>query len=308
MIHSRPSRESSATKRRFVGVAYGAVARLGLVLTAVLVFMNGTPAHALEEVLSPEMRVIEVDEVRGIRIDPELRFTDHTGKAVRLGDFVDGERPILLSLNYFRCRVVCSVQLNGLAEAMRELDWTAGDEHFRVLTVSIDPHDTPADATRRRDTLLDVLDRGPAVDWQFLTGNALAIQALAAKLGIHYAYDAEQDQYAHPAVLVFLAPDGTIMQYLYGLTFDPRDLKLALLEAGQGKIGTPMEKLYQSCFSYDDSLGRYGPFAFGIMRLGAAATMTTVAVLLLVLFRFDRRKTRGPAAHTADGRSAEAVT
>lgn len=258
--------------------------------------------------LSPEMRAIEVDERRGRTVDPNLSFRDHRGQTVRIGDFLDGERPVLLTLNYFRCRVVCSVQLNGLGTALGELDWTAGDENFRVVTVSIDPNEGPADATTKRDTLLTSLQRGDDVDWQFLTGDAMTIKALAAALGISYAYDAEQDQYAHPAVAVFLAPDGKIVQYLYGLTFDPRDIKLALLDAGQGKIGTPMEKLYQSCFSYDPSVGRYGPFAFGIMRLGALATLLIVAAVIVVLWRFDRRKTRAGMAQAADRGSAEAMT
>lgn len=265
-------------------------------------------AGQLEQPLSPEMRAIEVDEVRGRRVDPELRFTDHHGKAVRLGDFMDGERPVLLTLNYFRCRVVCSVQLNSLGSTLTELDWTAGDSNFRMVTVSIDPRETPEDAAKKRDTLVTGLNRGEDVDWQFLTGDALAIKSLAAQLGIGYAYDAEQDQYAHPAVAIFMAPDGRIMQYLYGLTFEARDLKLALLEAGDGKIGTPMEKLYQSCFSYDASIGRYGPFAFGIMRLGAVLTLLLVTLVIVTLWRFDRRKTRAEKGPSPDSKSAEAVS
>jgi len=241
--------------------------------------------------LSPEMRAIEVDERRGETLDPELRFVDHRGEDVKLGDFFDGQRPVLLTLNYFRCRVVCSVQLNGLGSTFADFDWTAGDRNFRVVTISIDPKETTADAAKKRDTILTSVGRGEEVDWQFLTGDALVIQAVAAQLGIGFAYDAEQDQFAHPAVATFLAPDGKIVQYLYGLTFDPRDLKLALLDAGQGKIGTPMEKLYQSCFSYDPSHGRYGPFAFGIMRLGAGLTLLFVGVMLVLLRRLDRRKT-----------------
>lgn len=263
--------------------------------------------RGLDAPLSPEMRAIEVDERRDTRVDTDLTFRDHRGNTVRIGDFLDGERPVLVTLNYYRCRVVCSVQLNGLAEALAELDWTPGDENFRVLTVSIDPSETPEDAAKKRGTILAALGRGEDVDWQYLTGDSLTISALAAQLGIGYAYDAEQDQYAHPAVAVFLTPDGRIAQYVYGLTFDPRDLKLALLEAGEGKIGSPMEKLYQSCFMYDASIGRYGPFAFGIMRIGGGATAILVGSVLLVFWRRERRR-RTPNSRQANERTAEAVS
>ena len=181
------------------------------------------------------------------------------------------------------------MQLNGLADALAELDWTAGDDNFRVVTVSIDPNETPADAAKKRGTLLSAVGKGEDVDWQFLTGNALQIRALAEQLGVSFAYDAEQDQFAHPAVAMFLAPDGKIAQYLYGLTFVPRDVKFALMEAGEGKIGSPMEQLYLSCFSYDPTLGRYGPFAFGIVRIGGLLTVLLLGGFLLVLWRRDRR-------------------
>lgn len=253
--------------------------------------------------LSPEMRVIDVDERRGRVVDPELTFTDHRGQRVKLGDYLDGERPVLLTLNYYRCRVVCSVQLNGLAAALEELDWTPGDENFRVLTLSIDHAETSEDAAKKRDTILTALGRGDDVDWQFLTGDAVSIQALAAQMGVGYAYDAEQDQFAHPAVAMFLTPEGKIAQYIYGLTFDPRDLKLALLEAGEGKIGSPMEKLFQSCFLYDPSVGRYGPWAFGIMRIGGALTFLILATVILILWRRERRRSvADPKGH------AEAVS
>ena len=181
------------------------------------------------------------------------------------------------------------MQLKGVADALEQLDWTAGDENFRVVTVSIDPKE----GTRPRRP------RSAAQSWvpwaaattstgSFLTGDQLQIKALAAELGIAYAYDAEQDQFAHPAVAIFLTPDGKIAQYIYGLTYDSRDLKFALLEAGEGKIGTPMEKLYQSCFSYDPTIGRYGPFAFGIMRLGGVLIILILGGVLLLLWRADK--------------------
>jgi protein SCO1/2 len=291
------------------------VSHLALLLFAALAFVVDAGGGSVVSVaaaqsakdapLSPEMRVIDVDERRGRRLDRDLRLVDHTGRSVTVGDFVDGERPVLLTMNYYRCRIVCSVQLNGLAAALSELDWTPGDENFRVVTVSIDPKETPSDAAKKRETILASLGRGDDVDWQFLTTDALTIQAIAAQLGIGYAYDAEQDQYAHPAVAMFITPDGEIAQYVYGLTFDVRDIKLALLDAGQGKIGSPMEKLYQSCFSYDPSIGRYGPWAFGIMRIGGTLTFVILTVVIVILWRRDRRRTRELADPTGH---AEAVS
>jgi protein SCO1/2 len=259
-------------------------------LVALLGATEAVASSATDKPLSPEMRAIDVDERRGAYIDKQLAFVDHEGNEVLLGDYLDGERPLLVTLNYYRCRVVCSVQLNGLAKALAELDWTPGDENFRVVTISIDPEETPEDAAKKRATMADVVGRGDDIDWQFLTGDDFEIAALAGSFGIRYAYDKEQDQFAHPAVAMFIAPDGKIVQYIYGLTFDSRDLKLALLEAGEGKIGSPMEKLYQSCFSYDPSIGRYGPFAFGIMRIAGVLTFLILGAFVLLLWRRDRKR------------------
>lgn len=247
--------------------------------------------------LSPEMRTIDVSEQKGEVIDPALRFVDHTGKEVALGRFFDGERPVLLTLNYYRCGVICSVQLQGLADALSELDWTPGDDNFRVVTVSIDPREGPEDSKKRRDTLLATIGKGDDVDWTFMTGDALSIKVLAAQLGIGYSYDAEQDQYAHPASAVFLSPEGKIVQYVYGLTYVSQDLKFGLLDAGEGKIGSPMEKIILSCFHYDATIGRYGPWAFGIMRLGGLLTMLILGSFLAIYWVRDRR-----------GRQVEAAT
>lgn len=251
------------------------------------------PMSAAAPPLSPEMRAIDVDEQRNEKLDGTLAFTDPNGELVYASEWFDGERPVLLTLNYYHCRVVCSVQLAGLATALAELDWTPGDEHFRVVTVSLDARETAKDAEYKRTQILDELGRGQDVDWQFLRGDALAIQTLAAQLGISFAYDAEQDQFAHPAVAVFLMPDGTIAQYLYGLTYQSRDIKFALIESGQGRIGSPMEKLYQSCFTYDHTIGRYGPWAFGFMRIGATVAFFILATMLAIFWRYERRKRRG---------------
>lgn len=259
---------------------------------------------APEQPLSPEMRAIEVTDRRGDRIDTGLRFTDEHGQPVAMSDFFDGERPVALTLNYFRCRVVCSVQLEGVADALAQLDWQAGED-FRLVTVSIDPRETPVDATGKRSKVLDVVGKGDDMPWSFLTGDELEIRALAAGLGISYAYDAEQDQYAHPGVVVFLTPDGRVSRYLYGLAYDPLDVKLGLYEAADGKIGGPVEQIYLSCFSYDATIGQYGPFAMGIMRVGGSFTALILGTVLFFLWRRERRLTAREGLRTPEASELE---
>lgn len=259
---------------------------------------------APEQPLSPEMRAIEVTDRRGDRIDTGLRFTDEHGQPVAMADFFDGERPVALTLNYYRCRVVCSVQLEGVAEALAQLDWQAGED-FRLVTVSIDPRETPVDATGKRSKVLDVVGKGDDLPWSFLTGDELEIRALAAGLGISYAYDAEQDQYAHPGVVVFLTPDGRVSRYLYGLAYDPLDVKLGLYEAADGKIGGPVEQIYLSCFSYDATIGQYGPFAMGIMRVGGSFTALILGTVLFFLWRRERRLTAREGLRTPEASDRE---
>jgi protein SCO1/2 len=254
------------------------------------VFVTVSVARASDPVLSPELKAIEVVDQRGERVDGNLTFTDHTGKTVRLSDYLDGDRPVIFTLNYYRCRVVCSVQLNGLADGLAPLDWVPGDDNFQVVTVSIDPNEKAKDAAKKRGAIMEALGKGDDVGWHFLTGDEMNIRALAAQLGISYAYDAEQDQYAHPGVVVFVTPDGRVARYVYGLTYLSRDLKFGLIEAGEGKIGNPVEQIYLSCFSYDPSIGRYGPFAFGIMRLGGILTMLVLGGVLLFWFRRERQR------------------
>ena len=240
--------------------------------------------------LSPEMRVIDVDEQRGVQIDPGLQFTDQAGNRVELGDYFADGKPVLLTLNYYSCKVICAVQLNGLAEALHELEWTPGRDDFRVVTVSIDPRETAELAAKKQATMLATVGKGNDLDWSFLTGDALNIKALAAQMGVSYAYDKEQDQYAHPAVAMFVAPGGKLTQYLYGLTFNPRDIKFGLMEASEGKLGSPVDQLIMSCFHYDASIGRYGPFAFGMMRLGGAITCLVLGTVLFIFWRREREE------------------
>ena len=246
----------------------------------------GSSAEAA--LMSPEAQEIDVQEKLGEHLDGKLRFKDHTGKDVTLGEYFDGERPVLLTLNYFRCPVLCNIQLNQLTESLHDLDWTAGDENFRIVTVSIDPREKPELARDKRANHLEALERGKDVEWDFLTGDAMNIRLLAAQVGVSYAYDGEQDQYAHPPVVMFISPEGKIARYLYGLTYDPRDVKFALMDAAEGKVGTTADKLIFSCFHYDATLGRYGKDAMALMRYGGIATVLVVGGFLAWFWRRER--------------------
>jgi protein SCO1/2 len=245
----------------------------------------GTPRD--DVMWAPAATEVDVDELLGAELDLDLGFTDHRGESVKLGDYFDGERPVLITLNYYRCKTLCNLQLNALTDALKQFEWTPGDQ-YRIVTISIDPRETSELAHDKRATHLEALGKGD-VDWNFLVGDVLQVRMLAAQMGVGYAYDAEQDQYAHPAVLMFVSPDGKLARYVYGLTYQPSDIKFALMEAAEGRVGSTMDKLILSCFHYDASIGKYGPFAMGIMRLGGVLMIVIVGIPLVLAWRRERR-------------------
>jgi protein SCO1/2 len=265
-------------------------AAFSVAATMALPVWAGGGLEKAPDLLSPEANEIDVDEHLGEHIAKELAFKNHEGETVTLGDYFDGDRPVLLTLNYYRCPVLCNVQLNQLTESLRELDWTAGDDNFRIVTVSIDPREGVELAKKKREGHLSALERGGKVDWEFLTGDAINIRLLAAQVGVSYAYDGEQDQYAHPPVVMFVSPEGKIARYLYGLTYEPQDIKFSLMDAAEGKIGSTTEKLIFSCFHYDATLGKYGKDAMAIMRYGGVATIFVFGGFLSFFWRRERRE------------------
>jgi protein SCO1/2 len=259
-------------------------------LLAALVLAAAAPVRAAEP-LPKELEGVGVTEHLGATIPLDTVFTDWRGQKVRLGDYFKDGKPVLLSLNYYTCPMLCGLQLNGMVNAMRKLDWTAGKQ-YRVVTISIDPHETATLADGKRQAFLGEYGRGPA-DWSFLTGTEPEIQRVAAAVGFGYRYDPSQKQYAHPAVLFVVSPTGMVSRYLYGIEYQTGDLKFSLMDASQGKTASTIDKLILSCFHFDSSTGRYTPWAFGIMRLGGSLTVVLLAVLLGVMWTRERRRRRG---------------
>ena len=206
-----------------------------------------------------------------------LEFTDTSGRRVTLADFVKGERPVVFTLNYSDCPMLCSLQLTGLAAALGKLDRQLGVD-FDVVTVSLNPaettqraHETEARYRSEVATARGEADAG-APGWSFLTGSQQHIDALAEALGVRYGYNETRKEYVHPAVAILSTPSGRISRYLYGIEYQPKTLSLSLVEAAEGKIGTSVDRLILYCFHYDENEGRYAPVAMNIMRVGGSLT------------------------------------
>ncbi|XXX82556.1 SCO family protein [Sorangium sp. So ce134] len=248
-------------------------------------------------------RGVDIEEHLGRPVRRDLAFTDMDGRRVRLGDYFADGKPLLLVLAYYRCPALCGLVLRGAVEGLKLLPYRLG-EQFHALTVSFDPRERPAAASQKRAVTLSGLGADArAPEWPFLVGDEAATRALAEDLGFRYAYDQATDQYAHPAAVFVLTPDGRISRYLYGTEFSARDLRLALLEASRGEVGTIVDRVIMTCYRFDPASRRYGPFLLGFLRLGAMAILSTVGGLLAVLWWRERRRPRartsGAVGHDA---------
>jgi protein SCO1/2 len=246
------------------------------------------PGMAASEKI-PMLKDVGIDQRLNETVPLDLRFTDENGRDVTLGDYV-GERPVVLALVYFECPMLCTQVLNGMASSFQALSFTAGRE-FDIVAVSFDPGETPAMARAKRDTYLKRYGRQSAADGvHFLTGRQESIDALTKAVGFRYAYDPSIDQYAHPAALTVLTPDGTVSRYLFGIEFAPRDLKLALVEAADRRIGSAIDQVLLFCYHYDPTTGKYGLAVTNLIRMGGVATVIALGAFILLSLRRERRR------------------
>lgn len=234
----------------------------------------------------------------GAVVPGDLPFTDAEGNAVKLGQFFDGKRPVLLTLNYSNCPKLCSLQLNGLFEALTGMTWNIGQE-FQMVTVSIDPQESVERAAQTKEKYLRVYDRADrAAGWHWLVGRDENIHTVADAVGFRYKYDPQRRQYAHPAVTIVCSPDGRVMRYLKGILYDPQTLRLALVEASEGKVGTWIDGVVLRCFDFDETSGSYALSAMWIMRAGGVVAVALLGGFLLVLWRRDYKRTLKPSTQT----------
>jgi protein SCO1/2 len=235
---------------------------------------------------------VEIEEHLGARVPAALRFTDEEGAEISVADLLRPGKPIVLVLAYLRCPMLCDLVQRGVATAVRASGLAAGDD-VRMVTVSIDPRDTRGEARLRRQGLLGALGDAPPAAWRVLTGDEASIRSLADAFGFRYVYDPVSRQYAHPACAFVLTPDGRISRYLYGTTFRPFDMRMAVVEAAAGRVGSIVDRVILTCFRYDPSARRYGVYVLGVMRGGSAVVLLSFALGLAIMVRRDRSR-RGP--------------
>ena len=245
----------------------------------------------------PRLENVGIEQHLDAQVPPDLTFRDETGKTVKLADYF-GRKPLILNLVYYNCTMLCGEALAGLASAMRLVKFDVGNE-FDVVTVSFDPRETPAMAAAKKKDYVGRYGRpNAAAGWHFLTGQPESINALTKAVGFQYQYDAKTNQYAHATAIMVLTPQGRISRYFYGVDFPPKDLRMGLVEASQGRIGNAVDAVLLYCYHYDPESGKYGAMVANILRLAAAATILFMGTFLFILWRLDLSVTKKTATKT----------
>jgi protein SCO1/2 len=235
------------------------------------------------------LKKVDIEQRLGNQIPLDLKFRDESGREVRLGEYFAKGKPVALTLVYYECPMLCSQVLNGAVGAFQALSFTAGKE-FEVVTVSFDPREGSELAAKKKETYLRRYKReGAEAGWHFLTGDKASIDALAESVGFHYVWDEQSQQFAHASAVMVATPAGKLSHYFYGIDYAPKDLRLAFVEASEGKIGSPVDSLLLFCYHYDPASGRFAP-VMGVLRAAGVLTVFGVVGLLVYLMRKTRRR------------------
>jgi protein SCO1/2 len=255
---------------------------------------------------------VAFDQNLDAQVPLDLPMRDESGRPVRLGDLL-GEKPAILNLVYYECPMLCNEVLNALLRSLNALSFEVGEE-FGVITVSIDPTETPKLAAEKKRRYLSrygnqgiagyVRSQARAArGWHFLTADQPAIDRLTKAVGFRYAYDPESKQYAHPAGIVVLTPEGRVSRYFYGVSYPARDLKLGLMDASAKRIGSPIDQILLTCFHYDPRTGKYNFVVMKAVQFLGLATLASLGTFMVVNLRRDRRR----AALPGDAGAREAI-
>jgi len=278
---------------------------LCLACAAVAWGQSQPPLGAPQAVGNPSSKVpkllqdVGIDQKLGAQVPLDLEFRDSTGNSVKLGQLINGKRPVILTLVYFQCPMLCTMVLNDLNGTLRMISNMSIGRDFDVVTVSFNPKETPALAAQKKAEYLKTYHRaGAEAGWHFLTGDPASIKALTQAVGFRYAYDARTEQFAHASGIIILTPTGRISRYFYGVDYMPVDVRLSLTQASGGKVGSLAEQVLLYCFHYDATLGRYSLAITRILSVMAALTVLALGGGVFWMVRLERRRQRHAAILT----------
>jgi protein SCO1/2 len=247
---------------------------------------NGNPEKpgAVSTETPPQLKDVTFKQRLNEQLPLDATFKDEEGRTVTLGQFF-GTKPVLLAFVYYTCPMLCTQVMNGLSSALKVMPFTAGKD-FNVVLISFDPRDTPAIAAEKKAAHLDYWSRqSDAGAWHLLTGNEASIKKVTSAAGFTYRWDEISGQYAHVSGILVITPDGHLSRYFYGVEYSPKELRLALVESGQGRIGSAIDELLLYCFHYDPESGRYGVVVMNLVRLGGVLTMAFIGGFILLMHR-----------------------
>ncbi len=248
------------------------------------------PAEPAPGLAPAILQNVEIEEQLGAQVPPDATFRDQEGKPLALGEVFSGDRPAVMALVYYDCPMLCGLVMSGLARGLRQSGLELGKD-FRAISVSFDPREKPGLALVRQAAYLQSMGHPErTADWRFLTGEEPQIRKVTEAVGFKYAYDPATRQFAHSAAIVVLTPGGKVSRYLYGVEYPGRDLRLALVEAGEGRVGTSFDRILLTCYRYDPATRRYVPWALGFVRVGAVLAALALAGGLALLWRREAKR------------------
>jgi protein SCO1/2 len=247
---------------------------------AIFVLLSCFGLSSADNALPPMLQDVGIDQRVNSQLPLNLTFKDENGKNVQLQQYFNSHKPVILTLVYYECPMLCTEVLNGLLKSLKVISLNVGKD-FDVVTVSFDPGETPKLASEKKTAYLHAYNRsGANSGWHFMTGNPDSIKSLTKAVGFRYNYDPKSDQFAHGAAIMVITPQGKISNYFYGVEYSARDLRLALVEASKGKIGTIRDQILLFCFHYDPSTGKYSAYALNLVRLGGILTVIGLGIFI----------------------------
>ena len=254
------------------------------------VFLASTASAQMQTAYKPApLRNVGIDQKMGAQVPLDVPFADESGRTVTLRQYLG--KPVILALVYYQCPSLCNMVLNGVVRSVKGLKMTVGNE-FEVVAVSFDPRETPEMAAAKKAPYMREYNHaGSENGWHFLTGPEASSRSLADAVGFRYAYDSLSNQYAHASAIMVLTPEGKITRYFYGIDYPARDLRFALEDSSNHRIGSPIDAVLLYCYHYDPSNGKYGLVIMNVLRLMGILTVALLAGFMIVMFRRDFRTT-----------------